>query len=212
MLDGIDLQVGIGQSVAIMGRSGSGKSTLLNVLLGLRRPDSGQVLVGGVDMSQASERAWTTVRREQLGVVFQSSSLLPDLTPVENVMVPLLISGQPAEDVEGAARALLEEFGVPGDVGRTADLSGGEQQRVALARALTRKPRLVLADEPTASLDWTTRDSAAESLFAVPKRVRCGLVVVTHDPDVARRADRCLMLTNGQLSDAEVAPPVGHAQ
>ncbi|MFG2718754.1 ABC transporter ATP-binding protein [Streptomyces sp. NPDC048416] len=199
---GLDLMVGAGQSVAVMGPSGSGKSSLLSLILGLARADAGCLDVAGTDMGLLKGRRLAQWRRRHLGMVFQFGELLPELTPVENVALPALLSGGNRADAFARAHDLLTGLGVPADGVATSDLSGGERQRAAVARALMGKPSLILADEPTGALDEQARDQVADVLFRVPKDTGCGLLVVTHDPAVARRADRVLHLTQGRLTDA----------
>jgi lipoprotein-releasing system ATP-binding protein len=200
ILRGVTLSVRAGESIAVGGRSGSGKTTLLSVILGLVRPTAGSVKVGGADIGKSSPAQVARIRRENIGMVFQSGELLPELTPLENVMLAGLLAGEPRLEAEARAREVLGRFDVPVDGLRTASLSGGERQRVALARALVNKPALVLADEPTGSLDRATRDSVADLLFELPAAENCALVVVTHDDEVAARADRRCQLTDGVLS------------
>lgn len=194
VLDGLNVAVNAGESVAVTGSSGSGKSTLLNCVLGLVRPDAGSIVIDGVDMAGASRKDAARARREKIGMVFQSGELLPELSPVENVMVSALLAGQDPGQARHDAEDLLQRLGVPAGVRSVTEFSGGERQRVAVARALINRPRLVLADEPTGSLDPSTRDTVIEIIYGLPARFDCALVVVTHDPVVADRADRRLML------------------
>ncbi|MGL4744617.1 MAG: ABC transporter ATP-binding protein [Dermatophilaceae bacterium] len=205
VLRSLDLRVAEGASVSIVGPSGSGKSTMLSVILGLVRPNTGQVVVGDVDVATARSRTLTALRRSTIGVVFQANTLLPDLSPVENAVVPALLAGLNSMDARRRADELIAQLGVPTDVERTAQLSGGEQQRVAIARSLVNRPSLILADEPTANLDARTRDHCCELLFALARQERAAVVVVTHDEEVAKRADRCYSLVNGAL-EAIVVP------
>ncbi|BDZ58904.1 ABC transporter ATP-binding protein [Barrientosiimonas endolithica] len=170
---------------------------MLSIMLGLLRPDSGQVRVGAIDVMHASQSALTRMRRSEVGVVFQSGELVEDLTPVENVMVAGMLAGQHRSQAHDEAARWLSTLGVPTQAARTSDLSGGEQQRVAVARALMGNPQLLLADEPTASLDSDTRDQIAEIIFALPQQTGAALVVATHDRDVAARADHVVRLEDG---------------
>ncbi|WP_211308367.1 ABC transporter ATP-binding protein [Calidifontibacter indicus] len=194
------LTVSGGSSVALMGKSGSGKSSVLSMVLGLLKPDSGEIRVGAIDVIRASQRSLTAMRRTRIGVVFQSGELVEDLTPVENVAVAGMLGGQSRDQATAEAVSWLSKLGVPTDVVRTSDLSGGEQQRVAVARALMGGPSLLIADEPTASLDSDTRDQIADAIFALPAQTGAALIIATHDRDVAARADRTVHLEEGDRS------------
>ncbi|MFE9649948.1 ABC transporter ATP-binding protein [Streptomyces sp. NPDC006365] len=203
LLDGLELTVRSGESVAVVGPSGSGKSTLLSCLLGLVRPQRGVVEVAGKDMAVLGERSRTRHRRDHIGMVFQFGELLPELTPVENVALAALLSGAERQDAYQRATALLDELRVPYGSTPTGQLSGGERQRTAVARALINRPALLLADEPTGSLDSASRDQVCELLFSLPTRWGCGLVVVTHDDSVAARAGGRLTLDSGRLHEGD---------
>jgi lipoprotein-releasing system ATP-binding protein len=204
LLAGADLAVRPGQSVSVMGPSGSGKSSLLMCVMGLVRPDSGRVSVAGQDMNRLSSRALAAHRRRHIGMVFQFGELLPELTPVENVMIASLLAGDSVGDARSRSEKLLADLGVPEATG-TQDLSGGERQRVAVARALVNTPELLLADEPTGSLDGKQRAAVADLLFSTPRAHGCALVVVTHDETVARLADVQLHLVDGKLVQLQEA-------
>lgn len=201
VLHDCDLSLAEGESVAIMGPSGSGKSTLLNVLTGLDRPDGGRVAWRGTDLLSLKADQVSRWRRDELGFIFQFHFLMPDLTALENLLVPVRLRRTPnADDVE-SARTLLDHMGLadrrdhlPGE------LSGGEQQRVAVARAFMNEPSLVMADEPFGNLDRDKGLELADLLFERARRLGAGLVVVTHDPGLAARADRTLVLTDGRLA------------
>jgi len=198
ILDGITLDVGAGEVCAITGPSGSGKSTLLGLVAGLDRPSSGSIAVAGVEITRLDEDALARFRRGTLGYVFQSYHLIPTLTAVENVAVPLEITGTP--NALGRARALLDDVGL-GDRAHhyPVQLSGGEQQRVALARAVALDPGLLLADEPTGNLDSATGAQIIERLLALKRRRGSTLVLVTHDQALARHADRVVKLHDGRI-------------
>ncbi|WP_346345706.1 ABC transporter ATP-binding protein [Streptomyces sp. SID5468] len=200
LLNHVGLSVRAGESVAVMGPSGAGKSTLLSLLLGLVRPDSGRILVAGQDVAALRGGKLAAFRRAHVGMVFQFGELLPELKPVENVALAGLLGGSPGRTAYARAGELLDAVGLAGlGAVTTAELSGGERQRVAVARALMGAPDLLLADEPTGSLDEESRAQIAALLFAAPKEHGCALVVVTHDATVAARADRVLRLRAGEL-------------
>jgi putative ABC transport system ATP-binding protein len=200
ILDGITLDVAAGELLAITGPSGSGKSTLLGLVAGLDRPSSGSIVVGGVDITRLDEDALARFRRETLGYVFQSYHLIPTLTAVENVAVPLEIAG--ATNALARARALLDDVGL-GDRAHhyPVQLSGGEQQRAALARAVALDPGLLLADEPTGNLDSATGTRIIELLLELRRRRGATLVLVTHDNALARHADRVVVLRDGRVKN-----------
>jgi putative ABC transport system ATP-binding protein/lipoprotein-releasing system ATP-binding protein len=198
VLDGVDLKVGHGESVAITGPSGTGKTTLLLCLAGLVPIDAGRILIDGMDLRTLNSRAKAALRLRHIGIVYQFGELLPELTPIENVALPALLGGVGQRQATMKARELLDDLDVGALAGAsTATLSGGERQRVAVARALVTDPTVVLADEPTGSLDREGADVVADLLFSLPGRYRCALVVVTHNDAVAARADRALALRSG---------------
>ncbi|MBD0673721.1 ABC transporter ATP-binding protein [Streptomyces sp. CBMA156] len=199
LLKGVDLIVAAGRAVAVMGPSGSGKSTLLSLLLGLLRPRSGEIRLAGRDLARLRDGELAAVRREAIGMVFQSGELLPELTPVENVALAALLAGVSPAAAYREASSLLEELWVDPDAAPTSELSCGERQRLAVARALTGSPVLLLVDDPTGALDGATRDRVADLLFAASARRGCAMVVATHDPSVAVRADRVVELRSGRL-------------
>ncbi|MFI1867281.1 ABC transporter ATP-binding protein [Streptomyces jumonjinensis] len=202
LLSGAGLSLPSGSSASVMGPSGSGKSTLLMCLLGLIRPTAGTIAIAGTDITGLSAKALTAHRRKHMGMVFQFGELLPELTPVENVMLAALLSGEVADAARDRAESLLAELNVSTSAA-TGALSGGERQRVAVARALVNEPTVLLADEPTGSLDSEQREAVADLLFAMPRSHGCALVVVTHDAGVAARADVQLRLVDGRLIRAE---------
>lgn len=200
LLDGVDLDLHRGESVAVVGPSGSGKTTLLLCLAGLLRPDQGKISLAGNDLTSARRSRLAALRLRHVGFVYQFGELLQELTPLENVALPALMSGQARRAAFGSAEELLAELGIADVAGTpTAVLSGGERQRVAVARALITEPDVLLADEPTGSLDRASVETVAGQLFSLPERKGCGLVVVTHNWRVAGRANRRYELTGGKL-------------
>jgi len=191
LFTGLGLKLEKGQSLAVTGASGTGKSTLLATILGLSAPLAGRVLVSGSDMCVLSAREQAAVRRAHIGIVFQEGELIDELTACENVAISFMLAGEQGDAMERARRELIG-FGVPPDT-RAVNLSGGERQRTAVARALSSTPALVLADEPTGSLDTGTRDLVADDLFQ-RSRESSALLVVTHDPTIAQRADNVISL------------------
>lgn len=208
VLRSVSLRIERGRSVAIMGRSGSGKSTLLACICGLLRPSSGDIRVLERSLPAMSARELARYRRTHLGVVFQMGELLPALTPVENVALPAMLNGASWHTAETEAVRLLEGLGVPITENPSMSLSGGERIRVAIARAMINHPDLVIADEPTGSLDTETRDAVADLIYQLPRADGCGLLVVTHDPAVAARADEVWRLEDGQLAPAAAVEAV----
>jgi lipoprotein-releasing system ATP-binding protein len=203
VLDGICIEIERGESAAIVGPSGSGKSTLLNIIGTLDRPTRGQVLLEGEDIGQLDEARLAYARNRQIGFVFQAHHLLPQCTVLENVLVPTVVCAdtQLRDSAPDRARRLLERVGL----GRRFDhrpgqLSGGERGRVAVVRALINQPRLLLADEPTGSLDRVAGDELARLLLELNKEERVTMIVVTHAPDLAQRMGRCFQLRDGRLS------------
>lgn len=199
LLDRVDLEAKRGTTTVITGPSGSGKSTLLSCVLGLSAPDSGSVRVLGNEVTRMRRRGLATMRGRDIGMVFQSGELLPELTPTENVVLAGLLAGLDADHANERARRLLAELEIATTAESTTSLSGGEYQRTAVARALITDPPLLLADEPTGALDPDTHDTVADLLFSLPQQRDCALVVVTHDRDMAARGDTVLRLRSGQL-------------
>lgn len=201
LLDGVDLDVAPGEVVAVTGASGSGKSTLVAVAGLLRQPDSGRVTIGGTDATAMNDRQRVRLRRDSIGIVYQSSNLLPALTAREQVAIVAHISGRKDAASKQRAVDLLTRVGLEDRLdARPAQLSGGERQRVAIARALMNEPVVVLADEPTASLDPELGDLVMQLLIDEAHRLGAATVVVTHDPDQAGRADRHLHLHRGGVA------------
>lgn len=205
-LRGVSLTVEAGEFVALVGASGSGKSTLLTMLGGLDHPTSGRVLVQGVDLTRAKEAELTRHRRERVGFIFQRFELLPRLTAWENVATPLMFAGVPAPERRRRAEALLHEVGLGDRMDHLpSQLSGGEQQRVAIARALVHRPALLLADEPTGNLDSATGETIMALLQRLNQEQGVTLLVVTHDMEVARYAQRIIRLKDGLLVEETAA-------
>jgi len=201
ILEGVGFTIERGDAVAIVGASGSGKSTLLALMAGLDVPSSGRVVLEGEPMSTLDEDGRARVRGEKVGFVFQSFQLLPSLTALENVMLPLELRGD--ADVETPARAILAQVGLGERLGHyPRQLSGGEQQRVALARAFVTRPALLFADEPTGNLDTRTGQAIIELLFDLNAAAGTTLVLVTHDEHLAQRCNRVLRLDCGRLVPA----------
>jgi len=200
VLDGASATIEGGERVAILGPSGSGKSTLLNLLSGIDLADSGSIEIGGTDIGKLTERERTLFRRTGVGFVFQFFNLLPTLTVLENLLLPLELAGASGGASEEQARSLLESVELLTRADTYPDrLSGGEQQRVAIARALVHQPGLLLADEPTGNLDQDTGQRVVERLEALVAAHRTTLVVVTHSRELAARMDRTLLVDRGRL-------------
>ncbi len=205
ILDRVDLSIGAGEFVAILGPSGSGKSTLLGLAAGLDRPTSGEVLLDGERIDALSEDALALLRRRKVGFVFQSFQLLSNLTAEENVLLPLELIDAP--DGTARARGLLDAVGLADRAHHyPVQLSGGEQQRVALARAFAPRPALLLADEPTGNLDGKTGEKVLSLLEALWRESSTTLVLVTHDPALAARAERQVHLRDGRVERDERTP------
>jgi putative ABC transport system ATP-binding protein len=199
-LHGLSFEVPRGEFVSLMGPSGSGKSTLLNLLGGLDRPTSGRIVIDGVDTTHLDDDALTEVRRRRVALIFQFYNLLPTLTALENVALPRLLDGASTGAIRARARELLDRVGLSHRLEhRPEELSGGEMQRVAIARALMSEAPLLLADEPTGNLDTATAAQVLELLQATIRDSGLTLVLVTHDPGVAARADRHLTILDGRL-------------
>jgi len=200
ILQDINLEIGRGETAAIVGRSGSGKTTLLGLMAGLDVPTSGEVMLAGQPFSRLSEDARASVRAQQVGFVFQSFQLLPALTALENVMLPLELSAQ--ANAKQQAQQLLERVGLADRLTHTPrQLSGGEQQRVAIARAFAINPRLLFADEPTGNLDTHTGEVITELLMTLNAEQGTTLVMVTHDEQLAARCDRQFHIEAGLLTE-----------
>ena len=207
----VELAVDEGERVSIVGRSGSGKSTLLNLLGLIDSPSEGELRILGEDARRLRGARRDRIRGREIGFIFQQFNLLPGRTAIENVQTPLLYDGGASFwRRERIAREMLERVGLGERTdSRPERLSGGEQQRVAIARALVRRPRLILADEPTGALDLETGGTVMELIEEVAAETRAALVTITHDPAIARRADRHLRLSEGRLVPLDEAVPAG---
>lgn len=203
VLNGISLLVKKGEQIAIMGRSGSGKTTLLQVLGGLDLPTSGEICIDGQPIQKMSESRLEKVRNQSLGYIYQMHHLLPEFNSLENVAMPLLIGNISPDIAAKRAAALLEQVGLQARLShRPSELSGGERQRVAIARALVNDPSCVLADEPTGNLDDESASQVLEIMQELNRQKKTSLIIVTHDPALAARMDRTLILQNGHLLPA----------
>jgi lipoprotein-releasing system ATP-binding protein len=211
VLEGLSLELGAGESLAIVGPSGSGKSTLLHLIGTLDRPDSGSILLSGQDLARLDQKQVAAVRSRQIGFVFQAHYLLPQCSVLENVLVPTLALAQnpatsssrerPAEPAEARARRLLQRVGLEHRLAHhPGQLSGGERQRVAVVRALINQPQLLLADEPTGALDHASAQQLAQLLLELNREEGVALVLVTHALDLARRMQRVFQLNHGRLT------------
>lgn len=205
ILDEVSLSISPAEVVAVVGPSGSGKTSTLMLLAGLEKASSGQIIVGGTDITQLDEGQLAQFRRNTLGIVFQSFHLIPSLSALDNVGLALEIASPnlPLAEVRARAGEALEAVGLGHRLDhRPPALSGGEQQRVSLARALVTRPKLLLADEPTGNLDQKTGAMVIELMFDLARRNNTAVLLITHDPHLAERADRVLTMTGGQLSQS----------
>jgi putative ABC transport system ATP-binding protein len=212
-LDGVNLTIDTGEFLAVQGPTGQGKSTLLLLLGGLDRPSSGSVMFEDRDLARLPEAELAGLRAAEFGFVFQTFNLIPTLTAQENVETALVATGVPAKERHNLALAMLEELGLSDRAGHLpSELSGGQQQRTAIARALVKKPRVLLADEPTGNLDERTRDEIIGLLEQLWQERGITLVVVTHDSAVARRAGRLAVIENGRVRQAATSSRVRAAR
>lgn len=198
VLKGVGFEASKSEVVAIMGASGAGKSTLLQILGTLSAPDAGSLIIDGIDVLKIKGDAMAEFRNRKIGFVFQFHHLLPEFTALENVMIPALVAGRSRKDAESAAKNLLAELGLADRAShKPSELSGGEQQRVAIARALINRPAVVFADEPSGNLDSKTKEELHRLFFELRDKYGQTIVIVTHDPDLARMCDRSLYMVDG---------------
>ena len=204
VLDGIDLTVDQGEVVSILGPSGSGKSTLLNIMAGLEKPTKGSVWIAGKNGTQFSEKQWALFRQRNIGFVFQSYNLMPTQTAIENVAMPLMFKGVNKRTRTKEAIHMLKAVGLASRMmHRPTQMSGGQQQRVGIARAFVAKPKIVFADEPTGNLDSKTSRGVMEIMVRMAKRYHETLIIVTHDVNIAKYADRIINLHDGSIVSDE---------
>ncbi len=198
VLKGIDFKAEKSEVVSIMGASGAGKSTLLQILGTLSTPDSGSLVIDGTETRSLDKRQLSAFRNKKIGFVFQFHHLLPEFTSVENVMIPALIAGKSEKEAKNAALELLDTLGLSERIGhKPSELSGGEQQRVAIARALINQPAVLFADEPSGNLDSATKSELHNLFFKLRDTFGQTIVIVTHDPDLAKMCDRSLFMKDG---------------
>ena len=200
VLKGIDFSADKSEVVSIMGTSGAGKSTLLQILGTLSTPDAGSLVIDGIDVLKLKGKAMAEFRNRKIGFVFQFHHLLPEFTALENVMIPAFIAGRSRKDTEEAAKALLTDLGLAERfTHKPTELSGGEQQRVAIARALINKPSVLFADEPSGNLDSKTKEELHNLFFTLRDKYQQTIIIVTHDPALAKMCDRSLYMVDGQF-------------
>lgn len=200
VLKGIDLTIGKGEVVSIVGPSGAGKTTLLQIMGTLDRPDEGTVIIDGESVEAFSERKLSAFRNRHIGFVFQFHQLLPEFTALENVMIPAFIAGASSKEAEGRAKEMLEFLGLSDRAShKPNELSGGEKQRVAVARALINRPSVVLADEPSGSLDTRNKEELHSLFFDLRDKLQQTFVIVTHDEGLASLTDRTIHMVDGQI-------------
>ena len=204
-LDGVDLNIERGEFLAIIGPSGSGKSTLLNQIGILDTPTSGTILLNGIDVTEMSDKQRSRTRNKELGFIFQYHHLLPDFNALENVMMPLLISGIKSSQAREIARRVLDEVGLGDRMDhRPNQLSGGQNQRVAIARALVNKPSIVIGDEPTGNLDSKASENIYELLRKLNREHNQTFILVTHDEHMAAKTDRIIRLVDGRIAENSI--------
>jgi putative ABC transport system ATP-binding protein len=200
-LDNVNLSIAQGEFLCILGTSGSGKTTLLHIMAGLEKPVRGEVLVKGVSLTKMKEKDMAYFRRKHMGFIFQSYNLIPTLTAVENVALPLIFDGVEKKEREKRARDLLIQLGLKERLkNKPTEMSGGQQQRVSIARALVNNPKIIFADEPTGNLDSKTTKEIMDILYERVKASGVTLIMVTHDLDLAHYADRVIHMVDGQIT------------
>lgn len=205
VLKGINLYIGKGEIVSIVGPSGAGKTTLLQIIGTLDKPDSGQVIINGTDVGKLSGSKLSDFRNKHIGFVFQFHQLLPEFTAIENVMIPAFIAGMSKKDAQKRAEELLEFMGLADRAGhKPNELSGGEKQRVAVARALVNNPAVILADEPSGSLDSHNKEELHKLFFDLRDHFNQTFVIVTHDEHLAEITDRTIKMRDGMLDDEDI--------
>jgi len=202
-LDDVSLDIKEGEFLAIMGPSGSGKSTFANVIGGLDKPSSGDVLVDGECINKLNDKHISSYRNRKVGFIFQSFNLLPTYTALENVMIPLILTGESSSIRKQKAYECLKEVGLENRADhKPYQLSGGERQRVSIARALINQPQIIIADEPTGNLDTKKSEEIVSLLKELNRKKKITVIVITHDPSVARQADRTLHMKDGKIGKA----------
>ena len=202
VLKGIDFSVNRAEVVSIVGASGAGKSTLLQILGTLMRPDAGTLEIDGSSVDNLSGNELSAFRNRKIGFVFQQHHLLPEFTALENVMIPAFIAGKTEKEAKDKALELLDVMGLSDRIThKPSELSGGEQQRVAVARALVNSPAILFADEPSGNLDTKTKQELHQLFFTLRDKLGQTIVIVTHDPELARMCDRCLVMKDGSFQD-----------
>lgn len=204
VLKGIDLHIDKGEVVSIVGPSGAGKTTLLQIIGTLDKPDSGQIIIDGTDVSSLSRKKLSEFRNQHIGFVFQFHQLLPEFTALENIMIPAFIAGKSRSEAKKKAEELLDFMGLSDRAGhKPSELSGGEKQRVAVARALINNPAVILADEPSGSLDSKNKEELHQLFFNLRDKFGQTFVIVTHDEHLARITDRTIAMRDGMLETAD---------